>query len=426
LKIFKPSFLLIKMLTKKQILEVREHLEKAQNPIFFFDNDGDGICSFLLLQRYIGRGKGVAMKSADSGNYFKKVQELNADYIFILDKPFVSEKFFEEVRQVNLPVVWIDHHENNNIPNFVNYYNPLLNKGKTNEPVTELCYRIAEKKDDLWIAVVGCISDGTIPDFYPEFERKYPDLFIDSDKSFDIYYGSQIGKIARIFNAALKDRTTNVVNMLKFLMKAKTPYEVLEESNKNRTMHEKFNEISEKIKKLLDKARENVGTPKCVPPHFVPGIPKGHENTVSPRRLPAQDLYEARTSDEVPSVKRAPQAYPETFPSETSTGGNVNTEGRILFFQYGGELSISADLANELKYNFPNKIIVVAYVKDTKVNISIRGEKIREIALEAIKDLEGATGGGHEMAVGVRVKVKDIEKFKKRFSELVEAREDRL
>jgi len=63
------------MITKKQILEIREHLEKAQNPIFFFDNDGDGLCSFLLLQRYIGRGKGVAMKTSDAGNYFKKVQE---------------------------------------------------------------------------------------------------------------------------------------------------------------------------------------------------------------------------------------------------------------------------------------------------------------------------------------------------------------
>ena len=44
------------MLTKKQINEIREHLEKAQNPLFFFDNDPDGLCSFLLLQRYIGRG----------------------------------------------------------------------------------------------------------------------------------------------------------------------------------------------------------------------------------------------------------------------------------------------------------------------------------------------------------------------------------
>ena len=353
-KIFKSSFLLIKMITKKQILEIREHLEKAQNPIFFFDNDGDGLCSFLLLQRYIGRGKGVAMKTADAGNYFKKVQELNADYIFILDKPVVSEKFFEEVRQVNLPVVWIDHHENNNIPNFVNYYNPLLNKGKTNEPVTELCYRIADKKDDLWIAIVGCISDETIPDFYPEFKKKYPDLVISSEKAMELYFKSPIGKIAKIFNAALKDRTTNVVSMLKFLMKVKTPYEVLEESSQNYAMHKRFNEISEKIEKLIERVEDN--------------------------------------------------------------------DKKVLFFQYGGELSISADLANELKFNFPNKIIVVAYVKGTKVNMSLRGDNVREIALEAIKNLEGATGGGHKNAVGVRVRFEDLEKFKERFCKLVKKR----
>ena len=38
-------------------------------------------------------------------------------------------------------------------------------------------------------------------------------------------------------------------------------------------------------------------------------------------------------------------------------------------------------------------------------------------------DEEGATGGGHENAVGARVKVKDLEKFKERFSELVEKRD---
>jgi len=48
---------------EKQVAEVREHLEKAQNPVFFFDNDPDGLCSFLLLQRYIGRGRGVVIKS---------------------------------------------------------------------------------------------------------------------------------------------------------------------------------------------------------------------------------------------------------------------------------------------------------------------------------------------------------------------------
>ena len=73
------------MLTEKQVKEIHEHLEKAQNPIFFFDNDPDGLCSFLLLQRYIERGKGVAIKSFPSldASYCRKVEELNADYVFI-------------------------------------------------------------------------------------------------------------------------------------------------------------------------------------------------------------------------------------------------------------------------------------------------------------------------------------------------------
>ena len=85
------------MLTEQEVKEIREHLENARNPVFFFDNDPDGLCSFLLLQRYIGRGRGVAIKSfpeLDKG-YFRKIEELDADYIFILDKPLVSQDFLQ-------------------------------------------------------------------------------------------------------------------------------------------------------------------------------------------------------------------------------------------------------------------------------------------------------------------------------------------
>ena len=121
------------MLTQKQISQIKEHLDRAQNPLFFFDNDQDGLCSFLLLQRYIRRGKGIPVRSFPDldVSYFKRIMELNADYIFILDKPVVSEEFLKEVKKVNIPVVWIDHHEiQEEIPKFVDYYNPLLNKEK--------------------------------------------------------------------------------------------------------------------------------------------------------------------------------------------------------------------------------------------------------------------------------------------------------
>ena len=337
------------MLTKKQIGEIREHLDKAQNPVFFFDNDPDGLCSFLLLRRYIGRGKGIAIKSFPemSAEYFKRATELNADYIFILDKPVVSEEFFDEARNFNIPVVWIDHHDvKAKVPEFVNYYNPTRNRKKENEPVTYLCYKITNKKEDMWLAVIGCIFDRYIPSFYPKFFKKYPDMAIKSKDAFDIFYKSPIGKIVKMFCFALKDRISNVVKMIKFLIDVKTPYEILEDNGKNHEMHIRFRQIQKKYEKLLEKAK--------------------------------------------------------TFAKDK----------RVLYFQYSGDLSISADLSNELSYLYPEKIIVVAYIQGIKGNISVRGKKIREIILEAIKGLEGATAGGHEDAVGAQVRVGDLEKFR--------------
>ncbi len=342
------------MLTLTQVKKIKEHLDRAQNPLFFFDNDQDGLCSFLLLQRYIERGKGIPIKSFSelAPEYFKKIEELSPDYIFILDKPVVSEGFFEKVSQINVPIVWIDHHtvEKQEIPFFVDYYNPYFNKTKTTEPVTALCYQITKRKEDLWLAIVGCISDKFIPKFYSEFEKKYPDLSIKTKEAFDIYYKSLIGKVAKIFGLGLKDKTTNVMNMLRFLKNVKTPYDVLEENSKNHSMHYRFNFINEKINKFVKKA----------------------------------------VSLEDGSKK-------------------------ILFFQYGGDMSISSELSNELSYLYPKKIIVVVYVSGGKANISIRGKKVRSILEKSLEGLEDATGGGHEDAVGARIRTDDIEKFRENF-----------
>lgn len=346
------------MLNNKQLSEIKQHLEKSQNPLFFFDNDPDGLCSFLLLRKYLGRGKGVAIKSfpdLDAG-YFRKVEELNADYIFVLDKPIISKNFLKEAEEHNIPLVWIDHHDiQEKIPDFVYYYNPFNGKDKSNEPVTYWCYQITKRPEDLWIAVVGCISDKFFPEFYAEFQEKYPELSTSYKDAFDIFYKSDIGKIAKIFSFALKDRTTNVINMLRFLIKTTSPYDVLRESSQNFSMHQRFKHIDSRYQRLLKKA----------------------------------ELMEKNT-------------------------------GKILFFQYGGDLSISADLSNELSYKFPKKIIVVVYVAGAKANISVRGKNVRSLILNSIEGLDNATGGGHQDAVGAQVKIEDLEKFRENLTKLAE------
>jgi single-stranded DNA-specific DHH superfamily exonuclease len=346
------------MLTQKQITEIKEHLEKAQSPVFFFDNDEDGLCSFILLRKYSDKGKGVPIKSFPelSFEYFKKAQELNADYIFILDKPLVSIDFLNEAHKYNIPIVWIDHHPTDaEIPKFVNYYNPLLNKEKTNEPVTALCYQITERKEDLWISIVGCVSERFTPDNYAEFKKQYPELTIESDDPWELYHGSEIGKVARMLSFGLKDRISNVVEMIKYLNKSKSPYDVLNENPKNRQLHKRFNEIEKKYKKLTGEAKEKS---------------KQYKN--------------------------------------------------LLIFEYSGETAISSDLSNRLMYLFPKKIILILRTKDNEIKVSGRGPKVREIYLEAIKDLEHARGGGHEMAIGGKFQKDDLEKFKENIIELVE------
>lgn len=337
------------MLSEMQLQEIREHLEKAQNPIFFFDNDVDGLCSFLILRRAIGRGRGVVIKSFPELNsgYKRKVDELKPDYVFILDKPLVAKEFLVEIRKENIPVVWIDHHDVAPPEQMAGvYYYNTISSGSA-EPTTYLCYSAMKREEDLWLAVIGCISDGYFPDFYKQFTQKYPDYANSASSAFQCLYDTRIGEIARILGFALKDRTSNVINMIRFLFKVRNPSDILVESRENAHILGRFAKIEEKYKKLIEKAMQYA------------------------------------------------------------------KKDKLLYFQYAGDLSISSDISNELIYRYPDKVIVVAYIKGEKANVSIRGkEDVREMTLRTIKDIEGATGGGHKNATGAQIPVEDLPKFK--------------
>lgn len=351
------------MLSETEIKEIRGHLEKAQNPIFYYDNDADGLCSFILLRKYIGRGKGVVVRSYPDLNaqYAKKTQELKADYVFILDKPSISQEFIDEMEKVGIPIVWIDHHDvpldikkNENI--FI--YNPAKSSEKSVEPVTYLSYEITKQKENLWLALIGCISDHYLPSFAKEFEKEYPDLWAKNIKEpFQALYETEIGKIAKSLNFGLKDSLTHVIEMQNFLIACKSPRDVFQEVWENRNFRKKYVEINKKYESLLDKAKNNISK-------------------------------------------------------------------KILFFKYSGELSISSEISNELSFLYPKKYIIVAYTKDNITNISIRGEKVKSILEEIKKEMSNITGGGHENAVGARIQTDDLETFKNKVEEKIKDERD--
>jgi len=340
------------MLTQKEILGVREHLEKAQNPIFFYDNDADGFCSYVLFRRFIEKGKGVAVKShpdIDEG-YASKAQQLNADYVFVLDRPILGEKFVEEIQKLQLPIVWIDHHEvSDEKYNDVFVFNPNKGKKKTNEPVSYWAYKITNRKEDLWISLMGCIADHYLPDFTKEFANKHPEHWGKNIKEpFDAYYRTEIGRLARVIGFALKDSVTHVIQLQNFLIKCKSPADMFIELESNKPFAKKYDEITKKYDVLLEKAKRDV-------------------------------------------------------------------EDKLLFFNYGGGLSMSSEISNELSYLYPKHVIVVAYTSGPITNLSLRGKKVKMVIDKLLPDFENSSGGGHEEAVGVRLQTEDLERFKNEF-----------
>ena len=333
------------MLTQNQIKEIREHLETSQNPLFFFDNDLDGLCSFLLFRRFVRRGKGVAIKSFPDldESYSRKIREFNPDKIFILDKPLVSEGFLDYCRQNGLDVIWIDHHEPQKHDD-VFYYNPLNGKSPSNEPTSYLCWKAVQKDD--WIALLGCLNDWYLPEFAKDFSAKYPGLLDKFEDPGKARFSSEIGRLMLILIFAMKDSTTNVMRMIHLLIDTQTPYEILSEEKKYENILRRYRKINRTYQKLLSKA-----------------LKQKHE--------------------------------------------------KIVYFQYGGEMSLSRELCNALYFHNPKKVIMVVYVKGEKVNISLTSPKkdLRPILAKALEDIEGS-GGGHPRACGASVMLKDLDNFK--------------
>ncbi|MEM4703270.1 MAG: DHH family phosphoesterase [Candidatus Pacearchaeota archaeon] len=350
------------MLTRQQEDKIKELLESSLNPVFFFDNDVDGLASFLLLRRACGKGKGIAIKSFPelSQAYSRKLYEFRPDMVFVLDKPLIDPKFIETIEQLSCHLVWIDHHPPTQLEKFkekidknIFYFNPLLN-GPNNEPVAYLCYNVTKNKEDEWIALLGSLADWFIPPFAREFSEKNKEFFEYTEDAGKAFFTTEAGKLVRILSFALKDRTTNIVRMINTLIGIKNYKELLEENQKTKNIYRRFRQINKRYQKILEKAKKIIG------------------------------------------------------------------QGKLIFFRYGGSLSVSSEIANELFYLYQDKVVVVVYTKGAKANVSARGLiNVRDLIQKALQDIE-STSGGHKNACGATLNVDDLNKFRKNLLRLLE------
>ncbi len=211
------------MIPESKLKEIKDHLNSSENPLFFFDNDTDGLCSYLLLKRYIKRGKGIVTKSSpySSAPYLRKIEEYSPDKVFILDKPIVNQEVIDKTK---VPIIWIDHHIPQK-PKGAHYFNPRLKKHSDNTPTSYWCYKITKK--DMWISSIGVIGDWHIPKFFNELSKNYPDLIKKTKDPGKIIYETQLGNLIRMYNFLLKGKTSDVRKSISIIEKINSPYELL-------------------------------------------------------------------------------------------------------------------------------------------------------------------------------------------------------
>ena len=236
-------------ITEKQIDEIRKELENSFRPLIFFDDDPDGLCSFLLLYRLIKEGKGIVVKSSPEldEKFLQKVEEYKPDKIFILDKPMVSQDFLDKIK---VKVIWIDHHEPVKRKK-VTYYNPRINDDKDNKPTSYWCYKIVDQ--DLWIAMVGIIGDWYLPVFSKEFSKLYPKLLPKKVSKPEVaLFKTEIGKLVRVFSFILKGKTQDVMKCVKILTRIKEPNEILNQTtSQGKFIYKRYKQINEQYEELL-------------------------------------------------------------------------------------------------------------------------------------------------------------------------------
>jgi single-stranded DNA-specific DHH superfamily exonuclease len=335
----------MKGLKDKEIKKIKEELDNSTRPIFLFHDDADGLCSFLLLYRYIKEGIGVVVKSRPSVDekFIRKVVDYEADKVFVLDLALMKQEFVNGVKR---PVIWIDHHKPNEL-NKVTYFNPRVHKSDIIYPATNICYDVV--KQDLWIAMAGCVGDWYLPEFKDEFCEKYPDLLDKNIKSPpEALFDSKLGKLVKIINFILKGDTRKVKNSVKVMTRIKSPYEILnQETAQGKYLYKIYEKINEPYEAMLKEAKKKVGKEKLV-----------------------------------------------------------------VYTYQDDRMSFTGEVSNELLYRNPDKVIIIAREKNGEMRMSLRSSDVilPPILDKVLAGLEGY-GGGHEHACGACVKKEDFKQF---------------
>ena len=131
-------------------------------------------------------------------------------------------------------------------------------------------------------------------------------------------------------------------------------------------------------------------------------------------RIESPDEILKQTTPRGKLIWKKYQLINRTYEEMLVTISKTATMDKLFVYTYThDQLSLTKDLANELLYRFPDKLIVLGREKEGEMRCSLRSGPQWNIAKALEKALVGIQGygGGHEQACGAGIKKEDFARF---------------
>lgn len=236
---------------KEEMEKARKLLDESENPLFFYHDDPDGLCAYLILKRHYKKGHGHMVKASPylTEDFLPRIEEHKSDLIVVLDIAHIEEDFIQKAK---LPIIWIDHHEPNPKKGTL-YINPRIESHEDNKPASWLCHELTGT--DFWLGAAGSISDWVIPKEVEMLENEQKDLISKPFTAPHLLFETPLGTLVKVLSFNLKGSHSDVKKSINALEKVQHPNDILkQESEPGKFVWKKFKKINREYEDQLGQA----------------------------------------------------------------------------------------------------------------------------------------------------------------------------
>src|SRR3989338_8592754 len=249
------------LIRMKKAVDFLNNISEKDDIVVVFNNDGDGICSCVLLNKFLaktGRKKPYIINQPMpmDKNIIQRIQTTVPHKIIFLDIAADQQQNVLKKLGGICDIMIVDHHQvfkNMNGKNIV-HFNPRMDQHdiyrSTAYCVFKICSKLIDMEEYLWIAGVGMVSDYNLndsKDLVKAIKEKYG--------LEEPLYGTKLGRLADMISSTRATNALSCEQMVDVFEHA--TFEKFEEANNADKMKEAAETIQKEMSSLMQDAQEH-------------------------------------------------------------------------------------------------------------------------------------------------------------------------